>query len=325
MFEHPKEHGLRVAGRIMRGKHEAMQSSDFNPTAGAAENLADGLRRVLAPNPSPMTFRGTNTYLLGTSELAVIDPGPDDPRHLAALVAAIGGARVSQIIVTHSHVDHSPLAARLSRVVDAPISAFGGATAGRSKVMTDLALAGLVGGGEGIDHSFAPDLTLADGARLKGGFGELGVLHTPGHLGNHICLIWDDQVFTGDHVMGWASSLVSPPDGDLGDFMTSCARLRDVPAQRYHSGHGAPIGAPRERLDWLIAHREGRSAQILRVLGDTAATPDQLTARIYDDIPSALLPVAKRNVLAHLIDLASKNMVSATPHLSHDAVFALVT
>lgn len=302
-----------------------MDDSDFNPTKGAAEELADGLRRVLAPNPSPMTYRGTNTYLLGSDDLAVIDPGPDHPAHLTALLAAIGGVRVSQIIVTHAHVDHSPLAARLARATGAPVSAFGDATAGRSSVMTALANAGFKGDGEGIDHSFAPDLALADGARIVGGFGDLKVLHTPGHLGNHICLVWGDQVFTGDHVMGWASSLVSPPDGDLADFMASCARLRKVPATRYHSGHGAPIRDPLARLDWLIAHRKARTAQILTVLGDGPATPAQLTARIYTDAPLALRPAATRNVIAHLVDLHGKNMVSATPALTSTAVFALNT
>jgi len=302
-----------------------MDDSDFNPTAGLAEILDDGLRRVLAPNPSPMTYRGTNTYLLGSDDLAVIDPGPDHPAHMAALLAAIGGARVSQIIVTHAHVDHSPLAARLAQATGAPVSAFGDALAGRSGVMTALASAGFTGGGEGIDHSFAPDLRLADGARVSGGFGDLDVLHTPGHLGNHICLVWGDQVFTGDHVMGWASSLVSPPDGDLADFMASCARLRAIPARRYHSGHGAPIGDPHARLDWLIAHREARTAQILTTLGDGPATPTQLTTRIYADAPLALRPAAERNVIAHLIDLHGKNMVVATPDLSSTAVFALAT
>ncbi|WP_377504944.1 MBL fold metallo-hydrolase [Octadecabacter sp. R77987] len=302
-----------------------MDDSDFNPPTGAAQELATGLRRVLAPNPSPMTFRGTNTYLLGTDDLAVIDPGPDHPGHMAALLAAIGGARVTQIIVTHAHVDHSALAARLSRALDAPVSAFGDAQAGRSAVMTRLASAGFTGGGEGIDHSFAPDVTLANGARITGGFGALKVLHTPGHMGNHICLAWGDQVFTGDHVMGWASSLVSPPDGDLGDFMASCARLRTIPATRYHSGHGAPIDAPLARLDWLIAHREARTAQILSLLGDGAATPAQLTAAIYTEVPAELRPAAERNVIAHLVDLHCKNMVTAAPALASDAVFSLAT
>ncbi|MEY8839833.1 MBL fold metallo-hydrolase, partial [Cribrihabitans sp. XS_ASV171] len=184
---------------------------DFDPTPGEPITLAPGLRRVLAPNPSPMTSRGTNTYLLGESDLAVIDPGPAIPDHLEAILAALGpGQRISHIVVTHSHVDHSPLARRLAERTGARVHAFGGPEAGRSAVMRDLAENGLAGGGEGIDTEFSPDVTLADGERIEGAGWELEVIHTPGHLGNHIALGWGSHCFTADHVMGWASSLVSP-------------------------------------------------------------------------------------------------------------------
>ncbi len=295
---------------------------DFNPTPGQAYDLAPGLRRILAPNPSPMTHRGTNTYLLGTGDLAVIDPGPDIPAHQEAILAALQpGQRISHIIVTHSHVDHSPLARPLSAVTGAPVLAYGDAQAGRSAVMTGLALAGLAGGGEGIDHLFRPDRTLRDGDIIDGGDWALEVIHTPGHLGNHIALGWGDACFTADHVMGWASSLVSPPDGDLTDFMASCHRLRAGSWQVFHPGHGAPVSDPLGRLDWLISHRLAREASILSALSDGPATAHSLAERIYTDTPAALLPAAERNVLSHLIDLQGKSRVAPEGPLAAHATF----
>ncbi|WP_170381022.1 MBL fold metallo-hydrolase [Ruegeria atlantica] len=295
---------------------------DFNPPAGTAIELQLGLRRILAPNPSPMTFRGTNTYLLGTGELAVIDPGPLSESHLHAILDAVQpGQRISHIVVTHTHLDHSPLARLLAERTGAPILAFGGPEAGRSTVMTRLALDGLAGGGEGIDTTFVPDIELPDGAQITGDNWQLEVVHTPGHLGNHIALAWGDVCFTGDHVMGWASSLVSPPDGDLTDFMAACHRLRTRDWSVFHAGHGAAIKDPAARLDWLIKHRQTREAQILSALEDRPGTARDLAKRIYVDTPAALLPAAERNVFAHLIDLVGKSQITPEGKLSKDARF----
>jgi glyoxylase-like metal-dependent hydrolase (beta-lactamase superfamily II) len=296
---------------------------DFTPAPGIAEVLEPGLRRILAPNPSPMTFRGTNTYLLGTRDLAVIDPGPDDPRHLAAILAALGpGQRISHILVTHAHLDHAPLSRALAQATGAPVLAFGDARAGRSAGMAQLAARGLAGGGEGVDAAFVPDIALADGAAVSGDGWQVTALHTPGHFGNHLSFLWGDAVFSGDLVMGWATSLVSPPDGDLTDFMASCARLAALPLRVAHAGHGAPIPDPTARLRWLIAHRQSREAEILAALADGPATADALARRIYTSTPPALIPAATRNVFAHLIDLHGKSQVSAHPVLAADARFA---
>ena len=286
--------------------------------------LEDKLTMVLAPNPSPMTYWGTNTYILGETRLAVIDPGPDDSDHLAALLAVIGDRPVSHILLTHSHIDHSPLSKRLAAATGAPVCAFGTHLAGRSDVMAQLANDGLVGGGEGIDSSFVPDRLIADREAIEGPDWTVTALHTPGHIANHLSFQWNDAVFTGDHVMGWASSLVSPPDGDLTQFMASCDRLRQIPARVYYAGHGRPITNPTERLDWLINHRMGREAQILNALDKGPADAAALTHHLYSDVNPALLPAAQRNVLAHLIDLAQRGRVTAKPQLSATAIFELV-
>ena len=295
---------------------------DFNPAAGVAEELEPGLRRILAPNPSPMTYRGTNTYILGTRDLAVIDPGPMDQGHMEALMAAVGASQhISHIIVTHSHLDHSPLARPLAERTGAPVLAFGDALAGRSPVMAALARDGLAGGGEGVDAGFKPDLCLRDGERLSGSGWELTVLHTPGHIGNHICLGWEDRCFTADHVMGWASSLVSPPDGDLSDFMQSCNRLRTDSWRVFYPGHGAPVTDPRARVEWLIDHRRAREASILQALSGNQRTAASLAIEIYTEIPQALLGAATRNVLAHLIDLVAQAKARRLPDRAGEMLF----
>ncbi len=295
------------------------------PQTGEAAALQDGLACVLAPNPSPMTHWGTNTYLLGHDSLAVIDPGPDDPAHMAALLKAIAGRPVSHILVTHSHLDHSPLARPLAQATDAPVLAFGDSQAGRSAVMQELAKGGLMGGGEGVDTQFAPDGVLASGAQVRGDGWVLQALHTPGHFGNHLTYLWGDVAFTGDHLMGWASSLVSPPDGDLTDFMASCAALAKTPMARAYSGHGAPIDDAQTRLAELVRHRLSREAQILEALQTLGpATAARLAARLYTDLPPQLLPIAERNVLAHLIDLSTRRLTAATGPLRATAKFHLI-
>ena len=285
------------------------------------DQLRPGLIRVLAPNPSPLTQRGTNTYVLGVQSLCIIDPGPDDAAHLARLLRIIAGRPVGHIIVTHSHVDHSALAPALTRATGAPVLAFGARLAGRSARMQAMALKDPTQGGEGVDHHFTPDQTLVDGATVAGDTWFLRAIHTPGHFGNHICLRWDDAIFSGDHVMGWASSLVSPPDGDLSDYIAACHRLRAEAATILYPGHGGPVTDPAARIDWLIAHRHAREAQMLAALDSGPQTIATLTATLYTDTPTALHPAAARNVWAHLIDLFGRNLIGANPDLRAEAWF----
>jgi len=294
-----------------------MDDDRFDPVPGACIRLRPGLRLVLAPNPSPMTCRGTNTYLLGRGRVAVIDPGPALTAHRDALMAALDpGETISHILVTHSHVDHSPLARPLAQASGARVLAFGNSAAGRR---ADLAgLAGL-GGGEGVDADFAPDTCVAHGDRIAGEDWQVEVLHTPGHMGNHICLAWENALFTGDHVMGWASSMVSPPDGDLAAFMASLDLLAARPERVLFPGHGAPVPDGAARIAELTAHRRKRAAQIANAIAEGPATAAQIARAIYTDTPPALLPAATRNVLAHLIEMADKSLAAPDDAISVDA------
>lgn len=294
----------------------------YDPPVGIAEPLEPGLRRITAPNPGAMTFRGTNTYLIGDSDVTVLDPGPDDPRHLQAILDSIDPRqRIARIIVTHAHRDHSELADRLSQAVSAPVFAFGNALSGRSAVMQDLAKAGLIGGGEGLDLTFEPHRKIGDGDVLNASDHSLTVWHTPGHLGGHVCLQWNDCCFTGDHIMGWSTSLISPPDGNLTDFMASCAQMRRMNWRRFYPGHGDVIHDPTMRLDEIVMHRQARTRDILASLKHAERTASEITRLVYGDIPPALRTAAQRNVIAHLIDLQSKYFVCTDDPVGPDAQF----
>lgn len=293
------------------------------PEPGSCDMLEDGLRRVLAPNPGPMTHWGTNTFILGEGRVAIVDPGPDREDHLAAILSAITGETVSHILVTHAHLDHSPLARRLAERTGAPVLGFGPPEAGRSPTMQALATSGHAGGGEGVDTAFLPDIALNHEDEIAGDGWSVTALHTPGHFAGHLAFVFGASVISGDHVMDWSSSLVSPPDGDLTAFMETSRTLRSAGYRRLHPGHGGAIEDPAERLDWLMAHRQGREAEILNALTRSPRTIATIAARIYTDIPAAMLSAAERNVFAHLVDLHGRGLVRATPALAATAGFSL--
>lgn len=280
------------------------------------------VRCVLAPNPSPMTFHGTNTYILGLGDVAIVDPGPLLDDHLDAILAALGAdEQVVAILVTHAHRDHSPLAKPLSQRTGAPIYGYGDCTAGRSDVMQKLAAVGLTGGGEGVDRDFLPDHRLADGDVVTFGQERVTALWTPGHMANHLSFVMGDRVFTGDLIMGWASTMISPPDGDLSAFMASAARLAARKDRMFFPGHGDPIAQPQDRVRFLIDHRRAREQAVLRALECEGKTIAALTREIYKDVAPALIPAAERNVFAHLIDLSTRGQIGADPTLSLAARF----
>ncbi|WP_112323819.1 MBL fold metallo-hydrolase [Oceanibium sediminis] len=279
----------------------------------APDDLAPDLRRLTAPNPSPMTSDGTQTYLLGTESLAVIDPGPDDRAHLAAILSAVpAGARISHILITHAHLDHSAGAPALARATGAPILSFGGATEGRSPEMQELAGRKGLLGGEGIDPGFTPDQRLRHGDAVAGQGWRLRAHHTPGHLSSHLSFALEgrDIVFTGDTVMGWSTTLISPPDGSVGAFLGALDHLMGLEERRYLPGHGAAVDDGPALAATQKAHRLARSAQILDALREGQATLESITEAIYRDVPRHLHRAAARNVLAHLIDLAQSGRVA---------------
>ncbi len=266
-----------------------------------------------------MTGPGTNGYIVGTGTVAVVDPGPDDERHLAAWLHTLRDETVSHILVTHAHADHSALAPRLSSAVSAPVLGFGRWDEGRSETMRGLEG---IGGGEGVDRSFVPDERLRDGDVLSGSDWRIETLHIPGHFPGHLAFVTDVCVLTGDHVLGWTSTLISPPDGDLRDFLASSERLRRVSSRPFLPGHGDPIADPLERLDWLVAHRLTRDAQILRLMRKEGVSqiPD-FVRELYRDTPRKLWPAAGRSVLAHLIAMVADGRAVAEPNLRLDADF----
>jgi glyoxylase-like metal-dependent hydrolase (beta-lactamase superfamily II) len=288
----------------------------------APDRISPGILRLRAGNPSPLTGSGTNTYLVGQDEIAVIDPGPDLDAHLDAILLAAGGRKIAAIVVSHAHRDHSALAPRLARSTGAEILSFGGAREGTSPRMAALG-GSFASSAEGLDTGHVPDRRLADGDSLSGPDWSLRVLHTPGHLGGHICLALGRTLFTGDHVMGWSTSIVSPPEGDMGDYMASLDRLAREAWDLALPGHGEPIPNPAARIAELAAHRRMRETQVLHALASGPATAAGLATRLYTDVAPGLLPAATRNVLAHLIDLASRNRVAAKPAISPDARWQL--
>lgn len=314
---------------------------DRDPTVryGVAEEMApEGaprIRRVTARNPSRMTFTGTRSYLVGEGEVALIDPGPADSAHHAAIRAALGrGDRIAHILVTHTHVDHSPGARSVAGATGAPVHGFGPHGAGMSETMRRLAADGAeLGGGEGADHAFRPDHAMAEGATLEAGDWALTALHTPGHLSNHLCFALESRgedtdtgtgtLFTGDTVMGWATTLVSPPEGDMAAFMATLSRLAAREDRLYLPGHGHPVTDPKGMLAWQITHREERRMQVLDALDAGPADAAALARAIYTELDPALLPAARRNVLATLLWLMDEGRVRPRGPVSVGTAFEL--
>lgn len=279
------------------------------------------IRLIRADNPSPLTGPGTNTYVLGEGELTLIDPGPDLDSHLRAILHQTKGERIRQILVTHAHLDHSDLTRKLVAATGAEVLAFGLADSGRSTVMQGLAGDGLTSS-EGADLAFVPDRCMTDNTLLDLGDLQIEALHLPGHMGCHMGFSLGDILFSGDHVMAWSTTLVSPPDGDMADYMTSLDRLSRRTWSRMLPGHGAEVGQPAARLGELTHLRLARRASILnalRALGPADTTT--LTRCVYTDTPAHLLPAAARNVLSHLIQLMGEGLATPAPGPLASATF----
>ena len=272
---------------------------DF-PT-GQVERLAPGIRRVLAGNPSPFTFTGTQTYIVGTGEVGVIDPGPDLPEHLDAILAATAGERIIAILCTHTHRDHSPASRPLAAATGAPVIGCAPLALDDDGPRADAA----------FDFDYAPDRVLADGETIEGPDWRLSAVATPGHTSNHLCLALEGTgaLFTGDHVMGWSTTVVSPPDGDMAAYMQSLDLLLNRDDKVYYPAHGPAVETPHRHVRALITHRRMREQQILRRLGEGEGRIPVMVEAMYQGTDPRLFPAAGRSVLAHLVDLEARGLV----------------
>jgi len=256
------------------------------------------VRRITGANPGLFTFKGTNSYIVGRGAVAVIDPGPEDAAHIQAILDAVKGERVTHIVVTHTHRDHSPGCAPLKAATGAPTCGFGphGAGARRNWPFDSP---------EGGDTAFDPDIRIADGDRIEGEGWTLEAVFTPGHISNHLCFALPEEgsLFSGDHVMGWSTSIVSPPDGDMAHYMASLRKVRARTERPWWPGHGPPIAEPGPFVDAFIAHREARERAIAACLEDGVAAVPDMVRRIYADVDPALHRAAGRSVLAHLLHM----------------------
>lgn len=265
---------------------------------GEPAEILPGVRRLLCGNPGPYTFGGTNSWIIGRGRIAVLDPGPEDAAHLAAILDATRGERIEAILVSHTHRDHSPGAAALARATGAPTLGFGPHATSRDD------------GDEGGDHAFRPDRRLADGETVQGDGWQLTALHTPGHCGNHLCFALEpgEVLFSADHVMGWSTSVVSPPDGDMAAYMASLARVAARPERLFLPGHGPPVPEPQRFSSALLAHRRLREARVLEALSAArGGTAEALVPPVYGPgLDPRLVPAAARSLLAHLIKLEAE-------------------
>ncbi|QFT76890.1 MBL fold metallo-hydrolase [Erythrobacter sp. THAF29] len=270
---------------------------------GEAEQVEPLVKRVLAPNPSPYTYTGTQTYVVGQADgpdCAVIDPGPNEADHIEAIMAAVGDAKVLAIMCTHTHRDHSPAAAPLAERTGAPVVG-----CAPLAIKTDLPRSD-----EAFDTTYAPDRVLEDGEQMRGTGWTLTAVATPGHTSNHLCFALEESgaLFTGDHVMGWSTSVVIPPDGDMGDYMSSLEKLQARDDVVYHSAHGAAITNPRQLVRGMIGHRRQRENQILRLMDEAPRAVSEFIPDMYKGLDKRLVPAAEMSVTAHLIDLERRGL-----------------
>ncbi|MDB5416725.1 MAG: metallo-beta-lactamase family protein [Phenylobacterium sp.] len=284
---------------------------------GRTDQVSPLIRRVIANNPGPFTFLGTGTYIVGQGEVAVIDPGPDDRAHLEAILAAVEGERVSHIVITHHHADHSPLAGPLKARTGAPI--YGCAVAHPTEDDTGVKMEA------GHDLAFRPDISLCGGGQVSGPGWTLEAVPTPGHTSNHLCyaLAEENACFTGDHIMGWSTTVITPPDGDMTDYLASLNVIRARGFATLWPTHGPPIRDVDAFIAAYLDHRQERLDQILGALTAGPARIGDLVPRLYADVDSKLWPAASRSMLAAMIHLVRAGKVAAVGELGPGSEYRL--
>ncbi|WJR80251.1 MBL fold metallo-hydrolase [Bradyrhizobium sp. NP1] len=284
-------------------------NKNFPLKPGAVEEVRPGVRRILCDNPSPFTFTGSLTYIVGQGKVAIIDPGPADEAHAKAVLDAVKGETVTHIVVTHTHVDHSPGTARLKAATGAPVYAEGPHRASRPRFESEKHSPE-----SGADRDFRPDIVVAHGDVIEGDGWRLEAVATPGHTANHMAFAWPERKFNfvGDHVMGWSTSIVAPPDGSMVDYMASLDRLAGRAEDLYFSGHGPEIPEGPRFVQFLIRHRRAREASILHRLAKGEADIPTMVRAIYIGIDPRLMNAAGYSVLAHLEDLVARGVVATS-------------
>jgi glyoxylase-like metal-dependent hydrolase (beta-lactamase superfamily II) len=295
-----------IAGSPMSDNDDIPFNRDYPLIPGMVDEVRPGVRRILSNNPSPFTFTGTNSYIVGKGKVAIIDPGPDSEEHAKALLDAVKGETVTHIIVTHTHNDHSPNTARIKAATGAVVYAEGPHRASRPRYETEI-----ISSESGADRDFRPDVTVRDGETISGDGWALEAVATPGHTANHMAFAWRDRkfLFAGDHVMGWSTSIVAPPDGSMIDYMASLEKLTQRDDDLYFSGHGPEIPDGPKFVRFLIRHRLAREASILHRLARGEADIPTLVRAIYIGIDPRLTEAAGYSVLAHLEDLVARKVV----------------
>ncbi|MDD9992514.1 MAG: MBL fold metallo-hydrolase [Rhodospirillales bacterium] len=288
---------------------------DLDFTYGKVAQVSPLIRRVVAHNPSVFTFHGTGTYIVGSGNVAIIDAGPDLADHVDAVLAAVRGETVTHLVVTHTHIDHSPATRHIKAATGAPSYGFGPHGGGEGPAVE-----------EGADRDFVPDHRVEDGAVIEGDGWTLEAVHTPGHTSNHLCFMLAEEqaLFSGDHVMGWSTTVVSPPDGDMGAYMASLKKLKARDEATYWPTHGPPIPKPQRFVGKLLGHRRQREADILSAVADGAATIPEIVALRYRGLDPRLRPAAARTVLAHLIHLVESGRVACPGEPDEDARYSAI-
>jgi glyoxylase-like metal-dependent hydrolase (beta-lactamase superfamily II) len=287
---------------------------------GVPRELAPGVVRIVANNPGPFTFKGTNTYLIGNDELALIDPGPDDPVHLQAILKAIGKRSLSHVVITHTHRDHTDGMPALLAATGARTAGFGRLARERGSRKTSPS------GSEFVDDDFVPDVRLRDGSRLQGNGWALEALHTPGHAPDHLCfaLAGTKILFSGDHVMGWNTSVIAPPEGSMSDYMAALERLQQRTDEIYYPGHGGQVADPQRLVKAFLLHRRMREQAILDCIRSGTDSVRSIVPVIYRDLNPKLVNAASLSVLAHVEHLIARGLVKAEAPLSADRVLSAV-
>ena len=300
---------------VKQNKINIKFNREFDCEHGVMVQVSPMVRRIVANNPGPYTFKGTGTYIIGLGKVAVIDPGPNDEEHVEALMVALEGEEITHQFVTHTHNDHSPAAKLIKARTGAKTYGFGPHGSGKYGQGFTVEAGG--------DTDFIPDIALLDGDVIEGENWSINCIHTPGHTSNHLCFHFDQEnaLFPGDHVMGWSTTVVSPPDGDMSEYINSLRKLAERSDRIYYPTHGAPIESPQRFVRAILVHRKIREAQILDCLDKEIYLIPLMVAYMYKDLDKRLIGAAQHSIFAHIIDLSNRGIIKTRNEITIDSEY----